>query len=315
MEGCDTLLIVGASFPYIEFYPRPGEARAVQIDIDPKRIGLRYPVEVGLVGDCRRTLEVLLPMLTRHEDRGFLDQSAGRDEGLAADHAGTGGTRRDTPMKPQVVAHELGLRLRDDAIVFADSGTITTWAARHINMRRGMMFSLSGNLATMANGLPYAIGAQVAYPERQVVALVGDGGFSMLMADFATAVKYGLPIKIVIVKNNTLGQIKWEQMVFLGNPEYGVSLTPIDFAAFARACGGTGLSIEDPATCGDVVQEALNTPGPVLIEALVDQFEPPLPPKITRQQAAHFAESLVRGEPNRGKIALTALSDTVREIV
>jgi pyruvate dehydrogenase (quinone) len=314
MEGCDTLLIVGTSFPYIEFYPRPGEARAVQIDIDPERIGLRYPVEVGLVGDCRRTLEALLPMLTRHEDRGFLTKA---QEGMK-DWRQTmqeRATRRDTPMKPQVVAHELGLRLRDDAIVFADSGTIATWAARHINMRRGMMFSLSGNLATMANGLPYAIGAQVAYPERQVVALVGDGGFSMLMADFATAVKYGLPIKIVIVKNNTLGQIKWEQMVFLGNPEYGVSLSPIDFAAFARACGGTGFSIEDPATCGDVVQEALNTPGPVLIEALVDQFEPPLPPKITRQQAAHFAESLVRGEPNRGKIALTALSDTVREIV
>ncbi|MGE5603818.1 MAG: thiamine pyrophosphate-dependent enzyme [Nitrososphaerales archaeon] len=314
MEDCDTLLIVGTSFPYIEFYPRPGEARAVQIDIDPARIGLRYPVEVGLVGDCKRTLETLLPMLTHHEDRGFLTKA---QEGMQSWRQAmqTRATRRDTPMKPQVVAHELGLRLRDDAIVFADSGTIATWAARHINMRRGQMFSLAGNLATMANGLPYAIGAQVAYPERQVVALVGDGGFSMLMADFATAVKYDLPIKIVIVKNNTLGQIKWEQMVFLGNPEYGVSLTPIDFAAFARACGGSGFTIEDPAACGDMMQEALNTPGPVLIEAVTDPFEPPMPPKVTREQALHFTESLVRGEPNRGKIALTAISDKVRELV
>ncbi len=218
-------------------------------------------------------------------------------------------------MKPQVVAHELGVRLRDDAIVFADSGTIATWAARYIDMRRGQMFSLSGNLATMANGLPYAIGAQVAYPNRQVVALVGDGGFSMLMADFATAVKYNLPVKIVIIKNNTLGQIKWEQMVFLGNPEYGVSLTPIDFAAFARACGGTGFTIEDPAKCGDQMAESLNTPGPVVVEAVVDPFEPPMPPKVTREQALHFAESLMKGEPNRGKIALTALSDKVRELI
>jgi pyruvate dehydrogenase (quinone)/pyruvate oxidase len=148
-----------------------------------------------------------------------------------------------------------------------------------------------------------------------VVALVGDGGFSMLMADFATAVKYELPIKIVIVKNNTLGQIKWEQMVFLGNPEYGVSLTPIDFAGFARACGGSGFSIEDPTRCGEIMQEALNTPGPVVVEALVDQFEPPMPPKITREQALHFAESLARGEPNRGKIALTAISDKVHELI
>jgi pyruvate dehydrogenase (quinone) len=314
MEGCETLLIVGTSFPYIEFYPKPGEARAIQIDTDAARIGLRYPVEVGLVGDSRRTLEALIPLLTRHEDRGFLTKA---QDGMRKwrETMVARATRQDTPMKPQVAAHELGKRLRDDAIVFADSGTIATWAARHINMRRGQMFSLSGNLATMANGLPYAIGAQVAYPNRQVVALVGDGGFSMLMADFATAVKYGLPIKIVIIKNNTLGQIKWEQMVFLGNPEYGVSLTPIDFAGFARACGGAGFSNEDPATCGDIMQEALNTPGPVVVEALVDQFEPPMPPKITREQAMHFAESLARGEPNRGRIAVTAMSDKVRELI
>jgi pyruvate dehydrogenase (quinone) len=314
LEDCDTLLLVGTSFPYIEYYPKPGQARAVQIDVDPARIGLRHPVEVGLVGDSKRTLQELLPMLQRNEDRQFLKKAqVGMEDWwkLMEERA----TRQDKPMKPQVAAHELGLHLRDDAIVFSDSGTIATWSARHIKIRSGQMFSLSGNLATMANGLPYAIGAQVAYPDRQVVAFVGDGGFSMLMAEMATCVKYQLPVKVVIIKNNTLGQIKWEQMVFLGNPEYGVEFTPIDFAAFARACGATGFTIDDPAQCGAIMEQALNTPGPVLIEAVVDALEPPLPPKITREQAAHFAESLIRGEPNRTRIALTALSDKVREMV
>jgi pyruvate dehydrogenase (quinone)/pyruvate oxidase len=154
--------------------------------------------------------------------------------------------RGDSPMKPQVLAHELGHRLGPDAIVACDSGTIATWWARHIPARRGKMHSLSGNLASMAAGLPYAIAAQVAYPERQVVAFVGDGGFSMLMAELATCVKYELPIKIVIAKSNTLGQIKWEQIVFLGNPEYGCELQPMDFALFARACGATGFTIAPP---------------------------------------------------------------------
>src|SRR5947199_10596504 len=161
-------------------------------------------------------------------------------------------TRDDTPVKPQVVARHVNDLLEPNAIVVTDSGTITTWAARHIHMRRGMQFSCSGNLATIAPGLPYAIAAKAAYPDRQVVAFVGDGGFSMLMADFVTAVKHDLPIKVVIIKNNTLGQIKWEQMVFLGNPEYAVDLAPIDFAAFAQACGGAGFTIDDPQNCGAV---------------------------------------------------------------
>jgi pyruvate dehydrogenase (quinone)/pyruvate oxidase len=177
------------------------------------------------------------------------------------------------------------------------------------------MFSLSGMLASMANGLPYAVAAQVAYPERQVVAFVGDGGFSMLMAEFATCVKYKLPVKMVIIKNNTLGMIKWEQIVFLGNPEYGCELQPIDFAMFAHACGGTGFTVEDPADCGATIDRALATPGPVIIEAVVDPFVPPMPPQITATQAAHFAEALVKGQPHRGTIALTVLSDKVRELV
>jgi pyruvate dehydrogenase (quinone)/pyruvate oxidase len=314
LETCDTLLLVGTSFPYIEFYPKPGQARGVQIDIDPVRIGLRYPIEVGLVGDSRRTLQALLPLLRRNERRDFLAKA---QEGMKEWRAlmEERATRRDTPMKPQVVAWELGKRLSSTAIVSCDSGTIATWFARYIPVRRGQMHSLSGTLASMANGLPYTIAAQIAYPDRQCVGFVGDGGFSMLMAEFATAVKYQLPIKIVVVKNNTLGQIKWEQMVFLGNPEYACDLHPIDFAMFAQACGGTGFRIEDPAECGAVLDQALATPGPVLVEAVVDPHEPPLPPKITAKQAAKFAESLARGEPNRGKIALTVLKDKVRELV
>jgi len=314
LENCDTLLMVGTSFPYVEFLPKPKQARAVQIELDPMRVGLRYPIEVGLVGDSRRTLQALLPLLTRKQDRSFLEkaqQGVRKWNDLMRETA----ERRDKPMKPQVVAHELGSRLRENAIVTCDSGTIATWWARNIPARRGQMFSLSGNLASMANGLPYAIAAQVAYPDRQCVAFVGDGGFSMLMAEFATCVKHKLPVKVVVVKNNSLGMIKWEQMVFLGNPEYGCDLQPIDFAMFAHACGGTGFTIEDPADCGAILDQALSTEGPVLIEAIVDPFEPPMPAKVTLEQAAHLAKSLAKGTPNREKIALTILSDRVREMI
>jgi pyruvate dehydrogenase (quinone) len=314
LEECDTLLMVGTSFPYIEFLPKPGQARGVQIELDPIRIGLRYPVEVGLVGDSARTLQALLPLITRKAERGFLETAQSRMKSwleLMEERA----TRPDSPMKPQVLAHELGSRLRNDAIVTCDSGTIATWWARHIPARRGQMHSLSGNLATMAAAVPYAIAAQLAYPERQVVAFVGDGGFSMLMAEMATCVKYRLPIKVVIVKNDTLGQIKWEQIVFLGNPEYGCELQPIDFALFARACGAAGFTIENPADCGRMLEEALATPGPVVVQGVVDPFEPPLPAKVTLDQAAKFAKSLLRGEPNSQKIALTVLGDRIRELV
>jgi pyruvate dehydrogenase (quinone)/pyruvate oxidase len=314
MDDCDTLLMVGTSFPYLEFFPKPKQARGVQIDLDPARIGLRYPVEVGLAGDSRRTLKQLLPMLRRNQDRTFL-KKAQRGMKKWWELMEERGTRDDKPMKPQVVAWELSKHLRDDAIVSCDSGTIATWFARQIQARRGQMFSLSGTLATMANGLPYTIAAQIAHPKRQCVAFVGDGGFSMLMADFATAVKYQLPIKVIVIKNNTLGQIKWEQMVFLGNPEYACELHPIDFAAFARACGGIGVTISEPSVCGDILEDALSAQGPVLVEAVVDPFEPPMPPKIEAKQALHFAEALARGTPKRMKIATTILEDRVKELV
>jgi pyruvate dehydrogenase (quinone) len=314
MEKCDTLLMVGTSFPYIEYLPKPGQAKGVQIDIDPSRMGLRYPVEVGLLGDSHTVLQHLTPLLKKKTDRDFLEKAqAGMKEWW--DVIETRASRMDKPMKPQVVAWELGKRLREDAIVSCDSGTIATWFAREIPVKRGQMHSLSGNLATMAPGLPYTIAAQLAYPNRQCIAFVGDGGFSMLMADFATAVKYQLPIKVVIIKNNTLGQIKWEQMVFLGNPEYGVELSPIDFTAFAHACGGVGYHLDDPKNCAQAVEQFLNAPGPAILEAVVDPFEPPLPGKVKADQALHFAESLARGEPNRSKIALTVASDKVREMV
>ena len=314
LEHCDTLVMIGTSFPYIEFLPKPGQARGIQIDIDPTRIGLRYPVEVGLVGDCRSTLQRLLPFLQRHDDRRFLESA---QHGMAEwwKLIEEQGTRPDVPMKPQVVAWELGKRLRDDAIVCADSGTIATWWARQIKVKRGQMYSLSGMLASMANGLSYAIAAQIAHPDRQVIAFVGDGGFSMLMAEFANCVRYKLPIRVVVIKNNSLGMIKWEQMVFLGNPEYGCELQPIDFAAFARACGATGFTVDDPAQIGNVLDQALSVDGPVIVDAIVDPFTPPMPPKVTVDQARKFAESLIKGEPNRKQIALTVLSDKVRELV
>ncbi|GLQ57113.1 thiamine pyrophosphate-dependent enzyme [Devosia nitrariae] len=314
LEDCDTLLIAGSSFPYIEYYPKPDRARAVQVDLDPQCIGLRFPVEAGLVGDTGKVIDALLPRLDYREDRSFLDKAqAGMDEwnALMVER----GTRDDKPMKPQVVAYELNKLLTDDAIVATDSGTITTWAARYLDMRGSRKFSCSGNLATMACGLPYAIAAAIAYPSRQVVCFIGDGGVSMLIGDLATCIKYDLDIKIVVIKNNTLGQIKWEQMVFLGNPEYVCDLQPIDFVTVARGFGVRAYGIDDPADCGGILREAFATRGPALIEATVDPHEPPMPPKATLKQATKFAQSLAKGSPAREKIALTVASDVVREIV
>ncbi|MBA3898264.1 MAG: pyruvate oxidase [Sphingomonadaceae bacterium] len=314
LDGCDTLLIVGSSFPYIEFYPKPGQARIVQIDIDAARIGLRCPVEQGLIGDSRTVLEALLPRLTGNDDPAFLtDAQNGMREWWALMEER--GTRADMPMKPQVVAWELGKRLSSDAIVVADSGTIATWFARQIPAKRGQMFSLSGTLASMANGLPYAIAAQVAHPDRTCVACVGDGGLTMLMGELATAVKHKLPIRVIVFKNDVLGMIKWEQMAFLGNPEFGVELQPIDFVKVAEACGAKGFRIEKPGDCGRVLDEAFATSGPVLIEAVVDPDEPPMPAKIGLSDALNLGKALVRGQKDRGRLIATLARDTVRELI
>ncbi|HKW98278.1 MAG TPA: thiamine pyrophosphate-dependent enzyme [Bryobacteraceae bacterium] len=314
MEECDTVFIIGSSFPYIEFMPKPGAARGVQIDFDPTRIGIRYPVEVGLVGDAKRSLQELLPMIEYKKDRKFLSEA---QKGMKewTEKMGERASVKTKPMKPQFVAAELGKRLPGNAIVNCDSGTIATWWARHIPVRRGQLHTLSGNLATMACGLPYTIASQVAYPDRVCVGFVGDGGFTMLMGEFVTAVKYNLPIKIIIVKNNSLGQIRWEQMVFLGNPEYGCDLAPINFAKFAEACGGTGFTIEDPAECGSILDRAFKTSGPVVVEAVVDPNEPPMPAKVTARQSAHLAEALAKGTADGHKIIETIFEDRVRELV
>jgi pyruvate dehydrogenase (quinone)/pyruvate oxidase len=314
LESCDTLLIVGSTFPYIEFYPEPGKAKAVQIELDPKRVGMRYPVDVGLVGDSKRVLAELLPLIRRNDEGKFLKQAqdAMKDwRELMHERA----TRTDTPMKPQVVTHELNKLLDDDAIVITDSGTITSWVARHVDMRGSMQFSCSGTLASMACGLPYAIGASIAYPDRQVVAVIGDGSAAMLMGDFVTLRKYNLNAKIIVIKNNALGPIKWEQMVFLGNPEYGCELEPIEFADVARGCGINAITIDDPARCAEQLREALATPGPCLIEAVVDPYEPPFPPSSEMKQALNMGKALAKGTPHAMKTALTLASDTVRELV
>jgi pyruvate dehydrogenase (quinone) len=298
----------------MEFLPKPGQAKCVQIDLDPGRIGLRYPADVGLVGDCGQVLGALLPLLTRKANRSFLETAQGRMK-TWFDLMEERGKRSDTPMKPQVPMYHLNKLLNDDAIIACDCGTVTTWVARYIEMRGSMQFAVSGMLATMAEGLPFAVGAAVAYPGRQVVAIVGDGGFTMLMGEVATMVKYNLPVKIFIIKNNTLGQIKWEQMVMEGNPEFGVNLQPIDFALYAQACGVKGFTLSDPAQAEQVCREALAHPGPALVECVVDANEPPMPGKIKTNQAVQFAKALLKGEQDRVPIVKGVMKDMLKDVL
>ena len=314
MRTCDALLMIGTNFPYIEHLPKPGQARGVQIDRDAARIGLRFPVDVGLIGDTSRVLEGLLPMLERRADRGFLEQTQ-RSMKEWRDAQRGHETSEEQPIKPQRLAAEIGHRLQDNAIVAVDSGTVTAWWARHIPAKTTQMHSVSGMMASMACALPYAIAAQIAYPERQVVAFVGDGGMAMLMCEFATCVKYKLPIKIVVLKNNTLGQIKWEQLMFLGNPEYGCELHPIDFAAFGRACGGHGFSVQQPGRLASVMDEAFATPGPVIIDVEVDPLEAPMFANMQPEQAKKLREALGKGEADAEGILENARKQRSRELV
>jgi thiamine pyrophosphate-dependent acetolactate synthase large subunit-like protein len=259
-------------------------------------------------------LNALIPKLRRKEDRGFLSQAqdAMRDWWKLMDERGTSD---ETPMKPQVVARQLGELLDDDAIVATDSGTITTWIARQWKLRGEQMFTVSGRLATMACGLPYAVGASIAHPGRQVIAFQGDGGFTMLMGELATCVRYKLPVKIIVIKNNVLGEIKWEQMVLDGFPQFGVELQPIDFVRVAEGFGVRGYHLEDPMDARDVLADALAHDGPALVEALVDPNEPPMPPVFTREEALNFAKALASGEPQRLDIAVTAGKEFIRQVI
>ena len=313
MEECDTLLMIGTSFPYGKFLPQPGQVRVVQIDADPTLIGLRLPVEAPVAADAKLALQGLLPLLGEG-DRTFLHKYQHEMELWKRDMTALQDGSRD-PIAPQYLMGCLNDAAADDAILTCDSGTIATWAARHWTIRGDRQFYLSGNLATMAPGLPYAIGIQHAFPGRQVIAFVGDGGFAMLMADFLTAVRHELPIKVVINNNNSYGQILWEQII-LGFPEYAVRHRgpEADFAAWARACGAYGAKVTKPGDVESAIQEALAHPGPAIVDCDVNPNEPPMPGKIKYEQAKHFTEAFLRGQPHKMATLATVARDKINEL-
>jgi pyruvate dehydrogenase (quinone) len=314
MENCDALLIVGSTFPYLEYYPKPGQAIGVQIDRDAARIGLRYPVEAGLVGDARTTLTALQERLQRKEERSFLEaaqQGMRRWRTLLRESV----ERAGAPMKPGRIARDLGDRLAPDAMLAWDSGHNTALMARYCEARAGQAYAGSGLLASMGCALPYAIAAQLAFPQRQVVAFAGDGGLAMLMGELATVARYALPIKIVVVRNDSLGQIKWEQMMFLGNPEYECDLQPIDFVKVAEAFGIRGLRVERAEDCGPTLDAALGDPGPVLVEAVVDAAEPLLPPRRSPTYADNLRQALEAGTPGREAIERALAEEPARSLL
>jgi pyruvate dehydrogenase (quinone)/pyruvate oxidase len=313
MEGCDTLFMVGTNFPYTKYLPESGKVKVVQIEADPIRAGNRLATEVPLVGDAKETLAALVDKLTYKSDRSFLEQcqesmSSWRDRMVALE-----GIEHD-PIQPQHLMAVIDRHASNDAILSSDSGTIATWAARHFTIRNEREFYLSGNLATMAPGLPYAIAHQLAHPDRQCIAFVGDGGFAMLMAEFETACRYGLPIKVIINNNSSLGQILWEQMV-LGYPEFGVRFTHrSDFAPWAEACGGLGIRVDKTAELETAITEAFAFAGPALVDVTVNADEPPMPGKVTSEQAKGFMEAFLRGQPRRATIAATLFRDKISEL-
>ena len=266
--------------PWEEYYPTPGQARGIQVDLKPDRLGLRYPVEVGLAGDVKATLQGLLPLLQRKADRGFLQEAQQRmaDWSKLLDDVET--TAR-SPLRPQMVIRALSDLMADNAVISLDCGANTHFAARCIRLRKNQRFTGTGMLATMAPGTSYAIAAQLAYPDRQSVAIVGDGGFAMLMAELSTAIAHNLPVKIVLLKNNALAEVMFEQRE-IGNPNYGCELPPIDFVAFAKACGADGFHCERPDEVRTAIQAALASPKAALVEAVVDPEEKPAKPDELR---------------------------------
>lgn len=314
VEDIDTLVMLGSNFPYTKHLPAPGTVKVVQVEIEPTRAGLRLPTEVPLIGDVTATLEALLPLLNRRPDRAHLEKYQAKMRDWKEKMAALESPRRE-PIAPQYLASVLDEVASDDAVLTCDSGTIATWAARHWHIRGGREFYMSANLATMAAGLPYAVAIQLAYPGRQVISYQGDGGFAMLMAEFHTAAQYGLPIKAVINNNNSLGQILWEQMV-LGFPEHGVRFgkPQPDFAAWARGCGGFGAQVDKPGDVAPVLREAFAHPGPALIDVAVDPNEPPMPGKVSYEQAKHFAQAFLSGQPHKASIATTLFKDRIQQL-
>ncbi len=312
MEEIDTLFLVGTNFPYTKHLP--ATARVAQIEADPARAGARVATEVPVVGDAQEGLRGLLPLLKRRSDTSFLDKYAKQMDAWRQKMASLENASRD-PIAPQYLMSVVNGAAAGDAILTCDSGTIATWAARHWTIRGDRQFYLSGNLATMAPGLPYAIGIQHAYPGRQVIAFVGDGGFAMLMAEFITAIQHKLPVKIVISNNNALGQILWEQMI-LGYPEHGVRYPgpSVDYAAIATANGAYGVKVRQPNDLPGAIRQALSFDGPALVDVDVNPDEPPMPGKVEYEQAKKFAEAFAKGQPHRSTIATTLFRDKIQQL-
>jgi pyruvate dehydrogenase (quinone) len=275
MHACDTLLILGSTMPWVDSYPKPGQARAIQIDLKPEHMGIRYPVEVPLVADVKATVAALLPLLQPKDDA-FLKEAQGRMRDWRTLLDRVCATAR-TPLRPQMVMRELSNQLAPDAVISLDCGANTHFAARIIELKEWQKLTGTGMLATMAPGLPFAIAAQLAYPNRQSVAIVGDGGFTQLMGELVTAVKYQLPVKVIILKNNSLAEVLFEQKE-LGNPTFGCDLAPIDFAAFAKACGAEGFRCTHPNEVASAVRDTLRSSRPAVLEVLVDPDEKPALP-------------------------------------
>ncbi len=313
MEECDTLLMVGTSFPYTKHLPPPAQVKAVQIDVDPSLLGLRLPLAASVVADAKLALQGLLPLLQRG-DRAFLTKYQAEMAKWRAEMQALEDPTRD-PIAPQYLMHVVDAAARDDAILTCDSGTIATWAARHWTIRGSRQFYLSGNLATMAPGLPYAIAMQHAFPGRQVIAFVGDGGFAMLMAELLTAVRHELPIKVVVNNNNAYGQILWEQIV-LGYPEYAVRHREpeADFGAWARACGAYGAKITAAADLPSAIDELFAHHGPGVVDCDVNPNEPPMPGKVTYEQAKRFTEAFLRGQPHKAATLATIARDKINQL-
>jgi pyruvate dehydrogenase (quinone) len=322
MRGCDTLLMVGSSFPYSEWLPEEGQARGVQIDIDGRMLGMRYPMEVNLTGDARETLRELIPLLERKEDRAWREQiehEVARWWEIIEDRAMLGAQ----PLNPQRVFHELSPRLPDRCILLADSGSATNWWARQLRIRSGMKAALSGNLATMCPAVPYALAAKFAYPDRPVIACLGDGAMQMLGINALVDIAHyrdrwhDQRVIVVVLHNNDLNQVTWEQRVLSGDPKLETSqvLPDFPFARYAELLGLKGIRVDSPDQVADAWDEALAADRPVVYEAITDPEVPPLPPHIDVQQAKKLMKALVKGDPERSRIVRESIKGKLEEFV
>ncbi len=322
MMECDTLLMVGSSFPYSEFLPEEGQARGVQIDHDGKMLGIRYPMEIGLVGDSAETLRALIPRLEHQRDRSWrekIERDVAQWWRLMDDRAHLSAN----PINPQLVFHELSKRLPDNAILTSDSGSSANWFARDVKLRRGMMASLSGTLATMGPGVPYAIGAKFAYPERPVFALVGDGAMQMNgINELITIAKYrdrwpDQRLIVLVLNNRDLNQVTWEQRAMSGDPKFEGSQNLPDFpyASYAEMLGLKGIRVEHPDQVAAGWDLALQADRPVVYEAITDPEVPPLPPHITIEQAKALTSALLSGDPNSKEIVRQSMKQKLQEFL